>query len=60
VRRALRNLTPDQRQVIVPKFYEGLDNREVAQAIGKPVGSVKSLQHRAFQSLARALGRDEE
>jgi len=60
VRRALRSLTPDQRQVIVLKFYEGLDNREVAQAIGKPVGSVKSLQHRALQSLARALGREEE
>ena len=58
LRRALRSLTPDQRQVVMLKFYDGLDNREVAQAIGKPVGSVKSLQHRALEALGRALGRE--
>lgn len=60
VRRALRSLTPDQRQVVMLKFYEGLGNGEVAQAIGKPVGSVKSLQHRALEALGRALGREGE
>ncbi|OGO50173.1 MAG: hypothetical protein A2Z30_05200 [Chloroflexi bacterium RBG_16_64_43] len=60
VRRALRSLTPDQRQVIMLKFYEGLDNREVAQAIGKPEGSVKSLQHRALAALGKSLGREGE
>jgi RNA polymerase sigma-70 factor (ECF subfamily) len=60
VRRALRSLTPDQRQVVMLKFYEGLDNREVARSIGKPVGAVKSLQHRALQALGRVLSREGE
>lgn len=60
VREALRSLTPDQRQVIMLKFYEGLDNHQVADAVGKPVGAVKSLQHRALEALGRALGREED
>lgn len=55
IRSALMQLTPDQRQVIVLKFVEDLDNEEVAVALGKPVGAVKSLQHRALDALRRAL-----
>jgi RNA polymerase sigma-70 factor (ECF subfamily) len=60
VRKALRHLTPDQRQVIMLKFYEGFDNQQVAEATGKPVGAVKSLQHRALEALGRVLGREED
>jgi len=56
-RAALWHLTPEQRQVIVLKYFEGLDNEEAAAALGKPVGAVKSLQHRALQSLRRLLER---
>ncbi|GAB4538797.1 MAG: sigma-70 family RNA polymerase sigma factor [Anaerolineae bacterium] len=55
VRAALRHLTPDQRQVITLKFLEGLSNQEVADVLGKPVGAVKSLQHRALAALQRQL-----
>lgn len=55
LRQALRHLTPDQRQVIVLKFVEGCDNETVAAALNKPVGAVKSLQHRALLSLKRLL-----
>ncbi len=55
VRTALFALTEDQRQVIVLKFYEDLSNEAVAAAIGKPVGAVKSLQHRALAALKRSL-----
>ena len=55
VRQALKLLTPDQRQVIVLKYLEGWSNQEVAQIIGKPVGAVKSLQHRAINALQRIL-----
>ncbi len=54
-RRALWLLTPDQRLVVLLKFFEGLDNKEVAAALGKPEGAVKSLQHRALQALRRIL-----
>lgn len=60
VRAALYRLTPDQRQVIVLKFLEGWTNEEIAHALNKPVGAVKSLQHRALASLQRMLRRDEE
>lgn len=62
VRGALRMLTPDQRQVIVLRYIEGWDNVEVAEAVQKPVGAVKALQHRALASLRRWLlgeGREE-
>lgn len=55
VRAALARLTPDQRQVIALKYWEGWDNREVARALRKPVGAVKSLQHRALAALRRLL-----
>ena len=52
-------LTADQRQVIILKFYEGLTNQEVAASLEKPVGAVKSLQHRALQSMRRIYERDD-
>jgi len=55
LRRALGRLTPDQRQVIVLKFVEDCDNETIAAALNKPVGAVKSLQHRALRSLKRLL-----
>jgi RNA polymerase sigma-70 factor (ECF subfamily) len=55
VRQALRRLTPDQQQVIILKFVEGLSNAEVGLILGKPEGAVKSLQHRALAALRRQL-----
>jgi RNA polymerase sigma-70 factor (ECF subfamily) len=52
---AIAHLTEDQRQVILLKFVEGLGNETTAQALGKTVGSVKSLQHRALAALRRIL-----
>jgi RNA polymerase sigma-70 factor (ECF subfamily) len=56
LRAALFQLTPDQRQVIVLVFIEGWRKSEVAAAVGKPVGAVKSLQHRGIRSLRKILG----
>ena len=55
VRRALMQLTPNQRQVIILKFLEGWNNAEIAKAMKKPVGAIKSLQHRALAALNRLL-----
>jgi RNA polymerase sigma-70 factor (ECF subfamily) len=55
VREALVHLTEDQREVIVLKFAAGLSNEEAAEATGKPIGAVKSLQHRGLAALRRAL-----
>lgn len=55
VRALLARLTPDQRQVVVLRFLEGWPLAEVAEALGKPVGAVKALQHRALAALRRLL-----
>jgi RNA polymerase sigma-70 factor (ECF subfamily) len=55
IRSALMRLTPEQRQVIVLKYIIGEDNEEIALALKKPVGAVKSLQHRALEALRRLL-----
>jgi len=58
VRKAIQKLTPDQQQVIMLKYLEGWKNEEVAQALRKPVGAVKSLQHRALARLEKILSRE--
>ncbi|MGH2686422.1 MAG: RNA polymerase sigma factor [Actinomycetota bacterium] len=55
VRDALAALTSDQRDVVLLKFAAGLSNEEVAKTLGKPVGAVKSLQHRGLAALKRVL-----
>ncbi len=52
---AIHELSPNQQQVIALKYWQDLDNKEIARALGKPVGAIKSLQHRAIISLQRKL-----
>ena len=54
-RAALEKLTDDQQQVITLKFFAGLSNEEVATILGKPIGAVKSLQHRGLAALQRHM-----
>jgi RNA polymerase sigma-70 factor, ECF subfamily len=60
IRMALQALTPDQRQVISLRFIEGWQNEEVAEAMQKPIGAIKALQHRALDTLRRLLSSDEK
>jgi RNA polymerase sigma-70 factor (ECF subfamily) len=60
VRLALRTLTPDQRQVVSLRFFEGWENEDVALAMQKPIGAVKALQHRALNALRRILVQEEK
>ena len=59
VRAAIHELTSDQQQVIALKFLEGCENEEIAHILNKPVGAVKSLQHRALTNLQKILLNDE-
>ncbi len=56
LRRAILRLSPDQQQVIVLRYLEGLSPAEIARVLGKPEGAIKALQHRALASLRRLLG----
>jgi RNA polymerase sigma-70 factor, ECF subfamily len=53
---ALRELSPDQREVLLLRMAGGLTAPEVAETLGKTTGAVKALQHRGLTSLARVLG----
>ncbi len=59
VREAMEKLTEDQREVVLLKFAAGLSNEETAAATGKPIGAVKSLQHRGLAALRRVLEGEE-
>ncbi len=55
---ALRELTPDQQDVVILRFFDELSNAEVAQVMGRSEGAVKALQHRALAALQKALTGD--
>lgn len=52
---ALAKLPPDQREVVVLAFYEGLSYREIARLLGVLEGTVKSRMHFAKRKLREAL-----
>ena len=55
VREAIHNLPPEQQKVITLKYLEDWSNEEVAQALHKTVGAVKTIQHRALVNLQKLL-----
>lgn len=55
VRSALDDLPEEEKAVIEATFYRQLSHREAAEALGIPVGTVKSRSHRAFRRLAGLL-----
>jgi RNA polymerase sigma-70 factor, ECF subfamily len=49
--RSVDRLPGDQRRVIVMRFAEGKNIREIAQEMGKSEGAIKQLQWRGLQTL---------
>jgi len=52
---AVRALPEQQRRVVTLRLGAGLTAREIAEALGKRLGTVKALQHRALVTLAKSL-----
>lgn len=55
VRSALAELPEDQVKLVRASFYEGLSHREIADALGLPLGTVKSRIRLAFGRLRARL-----
>jgi RNA polymerase sigma-70 factor, ECF subfamily len=55
LRVAMSYLTEEQRQVMLLRFIEGFDNASVSRIVGRSESAVKSLQHRALNSMRRKL-----
>lgn len=55
VHRALAGMDEKTREIIVLKEIQGLEIKEIAEMLDKPIGTVKSRSHRARIELARAV-----
>jgi RNA polymerase sigma-70 factor (ECF subfamily) len=52
---ALHQLAPEQRAAIVLHYYLGYTNREIAELVGSPEGTIKWRLHAARQQLRDEL-----
>lgn len=59
VREAIKTLPPDQLELLELAFFQGLSHREIAEARGVPLGTVKSRLRLAFQKLRGHLSFEE-
>lgn len=53
-----RELTEEQRNVLVLRFQEDFSLKETAEIIGKNINAVKALQNRGINKLRQVLGRE--
>jgi RNA polymerase sigma-70 factor (ECF subfamily) len=56
---AVRNLKAEHSQVIHMRFAAGLSYAEIAQAIGVPIGTVRSRLHRGLKDIREKIGEPE-
>jgi RNA polymerase sigma-70 factor (ECF subfamily) len=59
VSRAVLSLPPEQREALSLAFFEGWTHRQIADATGEPLGTVKSRIRSAMLKLRELLGHDE-
>ncbi len=55
IREALQELTEEQRQVLILKYFSGFSNEEVAGVMGKRAGAVNALQYRGLKRMEKLL-----
>jgi RNA polymerase sigma-70 factor, ECF subfamily len=60
VLRGVAGLPDDRREALIMRFAIGMDNREIARALGRSEGATKVLIHRAIKQLEERLKQDEE
>jgi RNA polymerase sigma-70 factor (ECF subfamily) len=54
----LEHLSDDRREALIMRFALGMDNREIARALGRSDGATKVLIHRAIKQLQEEMGDD--
>lgn len=55
MRDSLQVLSKDQQQVLILKYIAGLPNESIAKVMNKQEGTIRGLQMRALQTLARYM-----
>ncbi len=56
----VQHLPDDRREALIMRFALGMDNREIARALGRSDGATKVLIHRAIKQLQEEIGEDGE
>ncbi len=56
---AVTDLPEDRREALIMRFALGMDNREIARALGRSDGATKVLIHRAIRQLQAKVREDE-
>ena len=56
----LDHLPEDRREALIMRFALGMDNREIARALGRTDGATKVLIHRAIRQLQEEMGGSED
>ena len=55
VRTALARLPEGERELLVLRYFVGLSDRDIADALGRPLGSVKTVIRRGLSRMKEAL-----
>jgi RNA polymerase sigma-70 factor (ECF subfamily) len=53
---AMKQLTPDQREVINLRFFSGLTSKETGEIMNKSDGAVREMQRAAIEKLRKIMG----
>jgi RNA polymerase sigma-70 factor (ECF subfamily) len=56
VRKALSELPGDQKKALAMAYFQGMSHSEIAEALGEPLGTVKTRIRLAMQKLKQVLG----
>jgi len=54
----VRQLPDDRREALIMRFALGMDNREIARALGRTDGATKVLIHRAIKQLSEIVAHE--
>ncbi len=55
IKAALSKLGEEQQEIIIWRYLDGLSNKEIAEILNKPEGTVRVIVHRALEALRKEL-----
>jgi len=56
--RGFRRLTPEERAVLVLRYFVGYEPTEIAEVLGMPAGTIRSRLHHAHRAMRAAIDAD--